>query len=165
MSHYKNGRLAHVGDPVVGKTYNRKGNVSGTLVSLTPGIDNCSAIVGFLEVVPMVEAMAKATAYYDLANKPLIKIRGDENHGSAGRLCATVYAEDYTHAGNLLHADDAMGLSEQVLSVTPNPNQEVAPNSKEERQKIADLLGTSIDQVHRFDIQDDKLVEIPDKEE
>lgn len=104
--HYKNGREAQVGDPVIGVTYNRKGMVVGTLVTLTPGPDNCSAIVGFVEVVPLVEAMAKQSAYWDLSNKPLVKIRGDEKHGSAGRLCATVYAEDYTHAGNLLHADD-----------------------------------------------------------
>jgi hypothetical protein len=48
--HYSNGRLAKVGDKVVGKVYNLEERISGTLLSITPGPDNCSALVGYLNL-------------------------------------------------------------------------------------------------------------------
>lgn len=97
--HYRNGREAKVGDRVIGRTYNQKDLVSGTLVSLTPGPDTCSAKVGFLELQPL-----------DGVTVPMVTpvaVQGTENHGASGPVAATVYREDYTEASNLIHADDA----------------------------------------------------------
>ena len=99
--HYKNGREAHVGDLVVGKTYNRPGVIAGTLVSITRGEDMCSAKVGFLRLVmPVPEG-------WQVRVGGVVAIQGTEQHGASGERAATVYEEDYTHCGNLLHADDA----------------------------------------------------------
>lgn len=101
--HYMNGREAKVGDLVVGKTYNRPGIISGTLVSLTPGNDSCSAKVGFLST----KIINSINNFYEISCKSSVKIQGTEQHGSAGTLAVTFYEEDYTEAKNLLHAEDA----------------------------------------------------------
>lgn len=46
--HYKNGRLAQVGDPVVGTCYNTNGLVVGTLVEITPARETCNCKVAFV---------------------------------------------------------------------------------------------------------------------
>jgi hypothetical protein len=98
--HYQNGREAHVGDPVVGRTYNRLGVVSGTLISLTPGLDACSAKVGFLRLVtPVPEG-------YQVHSGGVVAIQGTQNHGASGEKAATVYEEDYTECKKLMHAED-----------------------------------------------------------
>lgn len=103
--HYMNSREAKVGDPVVGKTYNRPGIVSGTLVSLTPGPDSCLAKVGFLstKVISSIE-----NNFYEISCKSSVKIQGTEQHGASGELAITFYEEDYTEAKNLLHAEDVV---------------------------------------------------------
>ena len=98
--HYKNGREAKVGDPVVGVTFNIKGILAGTLVSLTPGPDTCSAIVGttYLELIKG----DKFSCNPDV----LVKMQGTENHGSGGTWSTVRYRQDYTECKNLLHAED-----------------------------------------------------------
>lgn len=106
--HYKNGREAKVGDRVVGTTYNRKDQVAGTLVSLTPGTDQCSAKVGYLETVALENIHNKtygAVGFVSPADKIVI-IQGTEQHGMYGKLATTIYREDYTQCSNLLHVDD-----------------------------------------------------------
>lgn len=100
--HYKNGREAKVGDPVVGTCFNTPHKVAGTLVSLTPGTDACSAMVGFVEVVEV-----EAVQSYDVT----CKVQGTEQHGSGGPRMASVYRQDYTECKHLLHAEDALGSS------------------------------------------------------
>lgn len=82
---YMNGRLAKVGDKVVGTCFNtldengKKRIVSGTLVSVTPGNDSCSAMVAFVEVYP---AEVGKIPY----NAQTCRVQGDEAHGLAGTL-------------------------------------------------------------------------------
>jgi len=46
MAHYKNGRPAANGDPVVGQTYGGSGVVyAGTIHSINPGQETCNATV------------------------------------------------------------------------------------------------------------------------
>src|SRR5574337_620794 len=106
--HYKNGREAHVGDSVVGNVFNNKGIKAGTLVSLTPGPDSCSAMVGFLEV-KQVEGLTPSSLAYDT----LVKVQGTIQHGSAGAVAVTYYKQDYTECKNLLHAEDAFKMFEK----------------------------------------------------
>lgn len=96
---YKNGREAKVGDRVVGRCYNTKGLVAGTLISVTPGADTCSAMVAFIESKP-------GSTPLDWGTGSPIKVIGTSNHGAKEPLQALVYREDYTHCANLLHADD-----------------------------------------------------------
>jgi hypothetical protein len=105
--HYRNGREAKVGDPVVGITYNRKGQVAGTLISITPGPDNCSAMVAFIESKPGATPL-------DWGTGSPIKVIGTSNHGAKEPLQALVYREDFTHCSNLWHADDAYWANEAV---------------------------------------------------
>ncbi len=101
--HYKNGREAKVGDPVVGITYNIKGSIAGTLLSVTPGQDTCSALVGTIRVVH-----ANTDGKFPRSAGVLVRIQGTINHGNAGEQVAVYYVEDYTHCANLLHAEDAL---------------------------------------------------------
>jgi hypothetical protein len=97
--HYRNGREAKVGDRVVGRCYNTTGLVSGTLVSLTPGPDTCSAMVGFLETRVGSTPLAWGTC------QPVI-VQGTEQHGAKEPLAATMYKQDFTECKNLLHVED-----------------------------------------------------------
>lgn len=99
--HYKNGREAKIGDLVIGETYNRKDPVAGTLLSLTPGPDSCSAMVGFLAV-----HLFSDVARLGMQMRPCL-VAGTEQHGSAGLFACTTFETDYTHCGNLLHVEDA----------------------------------------------------------
>jgi hypothetical protein len=101
--HYRNGREAKVGDPVVGRTYNRKGLQAGTLVSVTPGPDTCSAMVAVIVVKPGATPLAWGT------NKP-VHVMGVSHHGSQEPLAAQVHDMDYTECKNLLHADDVASV-------------------------------------------------------
>jgi hypothetical protein len=117
IMHYRNGREAKVGDTVVGLTYNRKGQVAGTLLSLTPGPDNCSAKVGYLETFPVSAIQRHSTSAPGFIGPDdkvvkVVIIQGAEQHGAYGFDAVTVYREDYTDAGNLWHADDAHWVNE-----------------------------------------------------
>jgi hypothetical protein len=103
--HYKNGREAKVGDSVVGTCFNTKGVVAGTLVSLTPGTDACSAMVAFLTL------KAGATPLDWGTNKP-VHVMGTAFHGSQEPLAAQVHAQDYTECKYLLHAEDALAAAQ-----------------------------------------------------
>jgi hypothetical protein len=48
VMHYKNGREAKVGDPVIGTAYNTKGVIVGRMVSITPGSASCNCTVAFV---------------------------------------------------------------------------------------------------------------------
>ncbi len=107
---YMNGREAKVGDRVIGRTYNRQDIIAGTLVSVTPGPDSCSAKIGFLRLVTPVPAG------YQVHSGGVVMIQGTEQHGAAGEKAATVYEEDYTECKNLLHSEDALGLSQMMMA-------------------------------------------------
>lgn len=107
--HYKNGREAKVGDSVVGRCYNTEGLVSGTLLSITPGNDACSALVGFLSL-----HLADGPQPY---NVQLVKYQGTQQHGGAGPKALTYFHQDYTHCANLLHVDDLHSASELLTEL------------------------------------------------
>ena len=95
--HYRNGRLAVVGDRVIGKGYNY-GIVAGTVLSITTGCSSCNCVVGFLKTVPI-----------DDHHGLLVALRRNTNVGTSGELNAVVYQEEYTQCVNLLLVDDAWG--------------------------------------------------------
>lgn len=117
--HYRNGREAKVGDRVVGRCFNTKGLVAGTLVSLTPGPDACSAKVGFLKTFPVTEvtnASFEAAGFVGTTDR-VCAIQGTEQHGMYGPLAVTKYVEDYSEAKNLLHADDVAAVGALLAEV------------------------------------------------
>lgn len=124
--HYRNGRVAKIGDAVIGTVFNNGGAiVAGTLVSVTPGPDCCSAMVGFVSTVAIDENTFKQ-GYVMINDKAvyltsLIKVQGTEKHGSDGPIAVTFYTQDYTECKNLLHAEDANKESAQ-------PEQEPEPD-------------------------------------
>jgi hypothetical protein len=116
--HYKNGREAHVGDKVVGTVFNTKGIISGTLVSLTPGPDSCSAMVGFLVTKPVEELASPRSG---MAMEHVVREQGSEQHGSSGVRIAICYLQDYTEVKYLLHAEDAMETFDNFKKVVEPP--------------------------------------------
>jgi hypothetical protein len=111
--HYANGREAKVGDFVVGRTYNQPDVVAGTLVSVTPGPDSCSAHVEWRRAIVLED---KETAQEAMSRTRTVLMRGhgevevtlrhDQQHGSFGRAVAIVLCRDYTECKNLLLALD-----------------------------------------------------------
>ena len=64
--HYKNGRKAEVGDPVIGMTYNRPGVQVGIIKSITPDQKTCNCTIdlpmfGILSLVLPTLRMTKTT--------------------------------------------------------------------------------------------------------
>lgn len=53
MPHYRDGTEARIGDIVRGSTYNHKGRIVGTLVSVTPGSETCNCTVAFASLVAL----------------------------------------------------------------------------------------------------------------
>lgn len=103
--HCRNGREAKVGDAVVGTTYNTNdATISGTLISLTPGVDSCSCEVGYLVVQP--EGSREGSP---------VRIAGSEKHGGDGPRVIVGWRYDYSQCSNLLHADDAFALAKASL--------------------------------------------------
>lgn len=114
--HYMNGRQANVGDPVVGTVFNHKGVVAGTLVSLTPGPDSCSAMVGFLMTTINGTLLKDPYAH-------AVRVQGTEQHGSGGISAVTFYKQDYTECRHLVHAEDARA---PFVNPEPSPNRSPA---------------------------------------
>ena len=113
--HYANGREAKVGDHVVGRCYNTEKLVAGVLMSVTPGPDACSALVGYLDVFPAEAHKGEYTA--------LCEVHGDQQHGSAGEKKVTRFRTDYTHCANLMHVDDVVmvGDDDRVAALPGDP--------------------------------------------
>ncbi|MHB8440417.1 MAG: hypothetical protein ACYDD4_14850 [Acidimicrobiales bacterium] len=121
--HYKNGREAKIGDPVIGKVYNQAGPVAGTLVSLTLGSDNCSAQVEWIGV-EKVEAGAPLLQRKPPPNAVMMeftRMRGDEQHGAGGTPVRLMLCRDYTHAANLLHVADVLAALPATVPDTSKP--------------------------------------------
>ncbi len=113
MPHYKDGTEARVGDQVFGKLYNTPGVRAGTIVSITPGVESCNAMVGFLVAVTdeyldttvnraagaatrmaVVDDLAKADTVRARVTKPLA-------HGSTGEPYKLVECADYCAVNEL----------------------------------------------------------------
>jgi hypothetical protein len=86
--HYKNGRLAKIGDIAVGTTYNRKGVQVGVITSITPGTETCNCHL---------------TTSFDF----LVVGYNNSSVLAPKRLDATNgFDYDYTEVRNLLHIED-----------------------------------------------------------
>lgn len=113
MPHYKDGTVAKVGDQVFGKLYNTPGVRAGTIISITPGVESCNAMVGFLMTVPLVTTGGEdqtstpprmSVAASDGLPKPPRRTR-TEQHGSAGPEVHVYECIDYCAANELTKVD------------------------------------------------------------
>lgn len=80
--YYANGRVALVGDPVIGKCYNTPGIIAGTMKGITPGTDTCNCTVVFVVVGGLKEDYSQCDNFYHAedafeAIKPKITVPGD----------------------------------------------------------------------------------------
>jgi hypothetical protein len=95
MPHYADGSEAHVGDQVIAPVFNSGGPKGGTIVSITPGVESCNAMVQFTEVT---EIDAPRPRMAVSARPELVKC---EAHGSGGRLVALWTCADYCDTNKL----------------------------------------------------------------
>lgn len=109
MPHYADGSLASVGDQVVGKLYNSGPNPkSGVIISVTPGVDSCNAMVQFTEVVPVgaeKPRMACYTPLVDGKHEPICRTVKGEHHGSMGPEFVVWTCVDYCATSDLKKID------------------------------------------------------------
>jgi len=109
MPHYADGTEAKVGDQVYGKLYNTPGIRAGTIISITPGVESCNAMVGFLAVmeeppgaVPQgVGSPARMAVHEGQAATLRTRIIRGEAHGSAGQSFTLVECADYCATNEL----------------------------------------------------------------
>ena len=95
--HYANHREAHVGDPVIGTTYNRKGVQVGILVGITPGTDTCNCRVAIVESLPIPGFHYNRTG--------LVHVEPTDGSPVNALLSPVV---DYSACANPYHAQDAL---------------------------------------------------------
>lgn len=116
MPHYKDGTEARVGDQVAGKLYNTPGVRAGTIISITPGVESCNAMVGFVVAVPADNRasvqdpgspirMAVHDKAGDTANIRSRTVRG-EQHGAAGATYDLIECADYCAINELTKLSD-----------------------------------------------------------
>jgi hypothetical protein len=98
MAHYKNGREAKVGDPVVGTSYNDGAFRAGTLVAVQPEQAVCNAEVEYVHTLPLAAVQSGLAPRMHALRVPAWSTKeGEQVHF----LC-----RDATETGHLLHADD-----------------------------------------------------------
>lgn len=78
MPHYADGTEAKVGDQVTGHLYNTPGVVAGTIVSITPGVDSCNAMVQYTRVLDPAEVTPEG--YAKRGSTLLMAVEWDEKH-------------------------------------------------------------------------------------
>jgi hypothetical protein len=100
MPHYKDGTEVQIGDHVFGHLANTEGVVAGTVVSITPGGDACSAKVRFTKT-------GSAGAAVDMMPTPprmpvgRPELAYSRQHGSSGPLITIWACEDYADTDKL----------------------------------------------------------------
>lgn len=108
--HYKNGRQAKAGDPVVGTTYNRQGVQVGIVVGITPGMDTCNCRVAICDTsfaagrVNAEQVIKIESAQMDSKSRVHKEFQEDGLYAVA--LLTPVI--DYSECKALLHAEDAL---------------------------------------------------------
>lgn len=110
MPHYRDGTEAHVGDQVIGRLYNSGPEPkAGVIVSITPGVESCNAMVQFTEAVkrdPTVPtdipgAPLPRMLVIDQQKGPAFRVAKGEAHGSAGEEYALFTCSDYCATNEL----------------------------------------------------------------
>ena len=102
--HYKDGIEAKVGDQVFGKLYNTEGMRAGTIISITPGVESCNCMVGFLVAVPAAETGDTPTPRMVVLGAngvKLVRVIRGEQHGSSGPAYALYECADYCAVNEL----------------------------------------------------------------
>lgn len=110
MPHYADGTEAKVGDQVFGKLYNTPGVRAGTIISITPGVESCNAMVGFLDAVAVGGGYAGSTPRMAVfedepgqtgTKRSRQRVVKSEAHGSAGDEYTLVECADYCATNEL----------------------------------------------------------------
>ena len=107
MPHYADGTEARVGDQVTGKLYNTDGVRAGTIISITPGVESCNAMVQFTEAVPLEQdpggedPTQPRMTLRDEQGLPLRRTVRGEAHGSDGATFVLFQCADFTETKNL----------------------------------------------------------------
>ncbi len=109
MPHYTDGTQAKVGDQVIGKLYNTAGARAGTIISITPGVETCNAMVQFTEaklmengIMPEPPRMTVfCTVHSDEPTKPQTRVVKGEQHGSTGATFVLFTCADYCAVNEL----------------------------------------------------------------
>jgi hypothetical protein len=99
--HYKNGREAKVGDPVIGTGYNIKGVIAGIVAGLTPGSDTCNIRVLTLQ---QSEAVSLAGLSAHVHSEYIGTDEGKPEYETS--LYRTV--TEHGAVSSFLHAEDAL---------------------------------------------------------
>lgn len=105
--HYKNGREAHVGDPVVGVGYNHKEMIAGTLVGITPGATSCNCRV-LINTTYAVEKSPRETALFVCQSM------------EGGSPVLVQQQTEYSQCDFLMHATDAMQIIDAAMNQEGN---------------------------------------------
>lgn len=101
MPHYVDGTEARVGDQVIAPVFNSGGPKAGVIISITPGVESCNALIQFAEVRPWDESVPLGEGT-DFASLPRMTVRGPVTHGGKGYsvpICRLVKGEAHGSAG------------------------------------------------------------------
>lgn len=101
MPHYKDGTEAKVGDQVTGKLFNTDGVRAGTIISITPGVESCNAMVQFTLALPIANAVMPEAPRMNLSGGGSSRIVKGEQHGSAGESFVVFQCADYCDTNKL----------------------------------------------------------------
>lgn len=108
MPHYADGTEAKVGDQVIGRLYNSGPTLkAGVIISITPGVESCNAMVQFTEAVAYEtdpggeDAAPPRMAVRDSNQLALKRVVRGEQHGSAGATFHLFTCADYCATNEL----------------------------------------------------------------
>jgi len=108
MPHYADGTECKVGDQVIAPVFNSGGPKAGVVISITPGVESCNAMVQFAVAVARGEGkprMAVQTPRSDERDPNVVTwlsrvVRG-EQHGNAGAEFDVYVCADYCDTNKL----------------------------------------------------------------
>lgn len=106
MPHYENGTEARVGDQVSGKLFNTDGIRAGTIISITPGVESCNALVAFTMALPIEGALMPEMPRMCVGRggepgSGFSRIVQGEQHGSSGPKYVLFQCADYCDTNKL----------------------------------------------------------------
>lgn len=108
MAHYADGTEAKVGDQVVGKLYNSgPDKKAGTIISVTPGVESCNAMVQFTDAQLTsigdegIIGLAKVTRPRMAVHDEQPRLVKGLVHGTSGPMYALTTCVDYCATNEL----------------------------------------------------------------
>ncbi len=110
MPHYADGTEAKVGDQVIAPVFNSGGPKAGVIISITPGVESCNALIQFAETrkktepheAPRMAVRFAAIPGAENASGVLLSrtVKG-EAHGSSGDEFEVYVCADYCDTNKL----------------------------------------------------------------